>query len=454
MSDAQSIDEVQGYLDAMAGGLRLGAVHREAILAELQDHLQLRLEELETQGVKSGVALQRALGELGDASGLAAQFVSIHRMQRRRKMMRWATGSTMAALAAVMAMLTFMPGDGTTLGTRRAEAQDKRGRNVSQEGSTPEENNLVTEKKLAQVIDANFGEEPLESVLQYVSASSDVQIYVNRQMLAEEGVQLDAPVTIELTRVRLSMLLELALNQVGPLAYVVRDGIVIVSTNTDLENATEVRVYNCRDLLAAASGARPRRRGGGGMSEGGYGDFGSGSAYGEGGYGEGLGEDPGYGGEGGYGADDGGGGAPAGLGPGGLGPGGLGPGGVGPGGLGPGGMGPPGGLGGGAMAGPGMGMGAEMMGGGEDMYGGYDGGMGMMGGPGAGGYGPAPMAGNPAAAQLIQVIQTTVEASSWQQMGGYGSISEYNGLLVINHNVRVHHRVDKLLNMLREIGNE
>ncbi len=94
------------------------------------------------------------------------------------------------------------------------------------------------------------------------------------------------------------------------------------------------------------------------------------------------------------------------------------------------------------------------MGGGEDMYGGYDGGMGMMGGPGAGGYGPAPMAGNPAAAQLIQVIQTTVEASSWQQMGGYGSISEYNGLLVINHNVRVHHRVDKLLNMLREIGNE
>jgi hypothetical protein len=207
---------------------------------------------------------------------------------------------------------------------------------------------------LARRLDAEFIETPLSEVLDFLSHTVDGQIYVNRRRLAAAEIPLDAPLTLRLKKVRADMLLELALRQVSDnLAYVVRDGIVIVSTVDDLEDAAELRVYNVRDFLTPASPEAVR----GDMME----MMMS--------------------------------------------------------------MAPP------AGAPPGMG--------GGDSYG-----AGMM--PG----GSAPSR-EERSFTFVQMVRTTIGQQHWQEGGGFGAIAAYDGLLVVNHNTRVHQQVERLLEMLR-----
>lgn len=76
------------------------------------------------------------------------------------------------------------------------------------------------------------------------------------------------------------------------------------------------------------------------------------------------------------------------------------------------------------------------------------GGMGMGGGMGGG---PIPRTEEEVAAErLMSLITTAVKPDSWSEMGGFGTISEYRGLIVINHNARTHKEVENVLKMLRE----
>ena len=52
----------------------------------------------------------------------------------------------------------------------------------------------------------------------------------------------------------------------------------------------------------------------------------------------------------------------------------------------------------------------------------------------------------------MNLITTNVFPQSWDGVGGPGSISEYNGLIVISQTGDCHHTVEHLLNMLREAG--
>ena len=54
--------------------------------------------------------------------------------------------------------------------------------------------------------------------------------------------------------------------------------------------------------------------------------------------------------------------------------------------------------------------------------------------------------------RLVNLITTNVFPQSWDGVGGPGSISEYNGLIVISQTGDCHHTVEHLLNMLREAG--
>lgn len=80
--------------------------------------------------------------------------------------------------------------------------------------------------------------------------------------------------------------------------------------------------------------------------------------------------------------------------------------------------------------------------------GGMGGGVGGMGGAVAC-EGPLNEEGRRAVA-LKTLIQTAVKPDSWQDQGGYGTISDYNGLLVINHTGKTHKQIENVLKMLRE----
>jgi hypothetical protein len=252
---------------------------------------------------------------------------------------------------------------------------------IKEDAKTKEDNNATTEAALAKQIAADFVETPLKDVIEYLTDLTSVEFYVNWKKLEEYGIARDAPITINLKKVRVDMLLDLALAQAGDnAAYVLRDGIVVISSADNLENATEVRVYNCRDLLKLAPPLEGGPRSGG---------VGPGSGY----------PVPGEGSS----APPGGGGIPPG--PGNGVPGGAGPGPVGLGGMIPGGMG--------------------------------------------GSWGSVDASMTPSQ-QLIQVIITAVAPNTWHDSGGFGTISEFNGLLVVNHNARTHRQIEKVLGMLRE----
>ena len=70
-----SKNEFDQYLALLSGLLRLSPAQREAIASELRDHLEERLDELLAQGVSRQKAIETALEEFGDATGLAGEFV-------------------------------------------------------------------------------------------------------------------------------------------------------------------------------------------------------------------------------------------------------------------------------------------------------------------------------------------------------------------------------------------
>jgi hypothetical protein len=387
--------EFENYLVLLAGLLRLSAKQRDEISGELRDHFEERLEELTARGISRDEAIQRTLAEFGDAAGLAAAFLHVSRNRRKRWIMKWTAASIGGLAAMALLAVALWPENANVKLTPKAVAQPPAAEGGAaakkDEAKSKEDNNAATEAVLARQIAADFVETPLADVIEFLSDLTAVEFYVNWKKLEEDGIARDAPISIRLKKVRLDMLLDLALAQAGEsAAYVLRDGIVVVSSAANLENATEIRVYNCRDLLKHASSFESGFSGG---------DFGSGpgGVIGPATPGPGPGSS-----------------APPGAGsppPGAPGPGG--PSGLGSSGLG-GALGLPGGMGG-----YGGGIGGDMM--------------------------PASRA-DP----LIHMLTTAVAPNSWDGSGGFGTVSEFSGLLVINHNARTHRQIEKVLGMLRE----
>lgn len=383
--------EFENYLTLLSGLLQIRGEQREAIARELQAHLEDRLDDLLARGMDRDEAVKLALSEFGDAAGLAANFSLLVRNRRRRWLVKMTSFSTAALVLLALGVIAIWPEHRPGPAPARAVAQnqgapkDRGSGQPSGPGGVAAAENLFAiggegtlTEKLSQRLTAEFIDTPLKDVLQFLSDQSNVQIFLNRKAIENEGLTLDEPVTINLKNVRLDMLLDLVLEQASDsgMTYVERDGILIVSTMTNLEGASEVRVYNCRDLLSDgfkndAGKAAPGIPGAGmPMPSGGFG-----------------------------------GAMPAGA---------------------------PG------AAAPGAGGGPPAMGGG-------------LGGGGMGGGESAPLSeAQQRAESLKQLIQTAVKPSSWADVGGIGTISEYNGLIVINHDAKTHKQVENVLKMLRE----
>ena len=403
-----SQDEFDNYLTLLTSLLQLKGEQRQAMAEELRAHLEDRLDDLLARGYDRDAAVKLALEEFGDAAGLAANFSLLVRNRRRRWMMKVTSYSTAALVLIALGLFALWPENRPGPAPRQAIAQQAgapppevakpqaNSNSKSIPGTVVGGDNSLDEK-MSKRIAAEFIETPMKDVLSYLSDVAELQMFVNRKALADDGISTEELITINLKSVRVDMLLDLVLEQgtSGGATYVERDGILIVSTLANLEGASEVRVYNCRDLLAMDS---PTKTDGAKAAAAVMGS--------EGGFGGGPGGPPG--------AVPTGAGAPGMPGAGPMMAGGFGGGGVG------------GGFGGGGMGG----------------------GVGGMGGAVAC-EGPLNEEGRRAVA-LKTLIQTAVKPDSWQDQGGYGTISDYNGLLVINHTGKTHKQIENVLKMLRE----
>ena len=243
--------EFDQFLSLLNRLLRLSSSEREAISNELRDHLEERLTELLSQGVSRHKAIETALEEFGDAAGLAGEFVQIFRKQRRRWMMRMTLGT--AAGLAVLAILTtaFWPHGrfGTSLDHIVAQDDVASVGQASLRAPTLDTSDRLAEAELRKRVDIDFIEIPFVEAIDALCSQVGLQFYLKEKHLEDEGISADASVSLSLDQIPVEMALELILEQLE-LTYIIRDGIILVTTPQDLENVAVVCVYNCRDLLA------------------------------------------------------------------------------------------------------------------------------------------------------------------------------------------------------------
>jgi len=97
----------------------------------------------------------------------------------------------------------------------------------------------------------------LDEAINRLRELGHINIHVHWPLLEDASYERDHEVVLKADRLRLGRVLDLILEQVSgpdiPLAYTVRDNVVVISTREDLQRDTDVRVYDLRPLIAGQS---------------------------------------------------------------------------------------------------------------------------------------------------------------------------------------------------------
>lgn len=260
-----SDQEFERYLRLLGGLLRLDFKQRDAIATELRDHLEERLQELLDRGVPRDKALQMALEELGDAAGLAAQFVSIAGIRRRRWLRRVSWFSTVPLAAGILLLWAMWPQNARIPVLRVTEAQVERV--PSQDASQPvnvastatdagtirEMNENKLRQALEQVITVDFVDTPLRDVIDFISTSLQVSVVLDQRSLEAEGLAIDTPVSLALNGLHCRSVLDLLCQRLqGAAAWMIADETLIITSTERAEAQLVTRVYGLSDLLEPA----------------------------------------------------------------------------------------------------------------------------------------------------------------------------------------------------------
>ena len=109
----------------------------------------------------------------------------------------------------------------------------------------------------------DFVDQPLTDVVEFLSQHHKVPIQLDNRALSDEGVGSDTPVTACFNEISMRSALRLMLDQLD-LTYVVRNEVLLITTQTEAENMLECRIYPVRDLVThnsnlAAYGGDQRR---------------------------------------------------------------------------------------------------------------------------------------------------------------------------------------------------
>jgi hypothetical protein len=102
-------NEFELYLSLLSRFLRLNPAQQGEIADELRDHLEQRLEELSARGLSREQAIHTALEEFGDAAELAQHFTRAAHVRRRRLIMRYTYGTAAVLAAGILVAAAFWP---------------------------------------------------------------------------------------------------------------------------------------------------------------------------------------------------------------------------------------------------------------------------------------------------------------------------------------------------------
>ena len=218
--------EFELYLSVLSRLLRLSPAQRAEIADELRDDLESRFQDLCQHGHDRETAIQLAIEELGDASGLANHFTTIAQKRRRRLIMRYSLTTVVVLAGVFLGLHAFAPRNQNLDGPKTAHAQFGGGGGGGLggggqfggglgggSGQYSDSNNLGTRlftkpyrttipEKITIVASENsdypaglnknikvkFDEEPLPTALQTIAKQTGVPIFIDHKSLDEEGL--------------------------------------------------------------------------------------------------------------------------------------------------------------------------------------------------------------------------------------------------------------------------
>ncbi len=108
---------------------------------------------------------------------------------------------------------------------------------------------LEIERKLRTPVSLAFADKPLSEVLDYLAKLTEINLYLDPQGLAEEGITSDTSVTIE---VRHEIMLKSALNLILEplhLSYVIKDEVLKITSEQLRDCEVYIESYNVADLV-------------------------------------------------------------------------------------------------------------------------------------------------------------------------------------------------------------
>jgi general secretion pathway protein D len=161
---------------------------------------------------------------------------------------------------------------------------DRRSKHLVDSKRRRTEREVEIDKKLRTPVSLQFTNAPLAKVMDYLAKLAEVNLYLDPQGLAEEGVTTDTPVTIE---VRHEIMLKSALNlilQPLHLSYVVKDEVLKVTSEQMRDGQVYTTTYNVADLVIPIPNFVPQAMGlqsayTGAMANVGFGGGGSGLPF-------------------------------------------------------------------------------------------------------------------------------------------------------------------------------
>lgn len=129
------------------------------------------------------------------------------------------------------------------------ELSDLRSRMLQERGERRTEREIEIEQKLKTPVSLQFESEPLANVLDYLQKLTEVNMHLDPEGLAEYGVTSDTPVTI---KVQHDIMLKSALNLILEplhLTYVIKDEVLKITTEQQREGEVFTKTYSVADLV-------------------------------------------------------------------------------------------------------------------------------------------------------------------------------------------------------------
>ena len=279
-----SNQEFENYIALMGKLLQLSPEQRDQISGELQDHLQMRVADLMSEGVFQPEAVRQALDEFGDAAVMAKNFQTVLNHKRRRWMMRFATFSIAGAFLAAILTMALWPDNAKFGGPNVSVAQNQEQEGLPNDASKSlglsagTINTRIAEEKLKEVVSLAFDQAPYSDVQAQLKQMTGLNFLLSQSAM-DDSLSEDDLITFELVDMPLGKALSLMLVPYNA-TYVIDSGVVIVISLDDAGDTRwfRLKMYDCKELVEALpKTASSFGGGGGGFSGGGFGGGGRGS---------------------------------------------------------------------------------------------------------------------------------------------------------------------------------